>query len=395
MLKQAAPEALKKIEDFFLFLTLLFLPTQLGLHFWPKFSYIYSLKIDYLSPVVYFWDILVMLLFILWIFGKPRINKLALNLMLLFLFTQALSLLGTANLGAGLVRLEQYIIAGFFGIYLSSLQNKKAIYLPLLLGVLGESLIAILQFIHGATLGLWILGERSFSITTPGIAKFDIFGMQFLRPYGTFPHPNVLAGYMLIVSSILYQVSWGRQKIFKIALLFSGISIFLTMSRTAILYGFILLVFLRKKFLILLVLLLTPVLFIRFSSILNFDNLALLRREELIGSAWQLFLKSPLYGIGLNNFIPALANNLISGPSRFLQPAHNIFFLTLAETGIIGLTGLIIMIGYPIVKKANLLPWLIIIFLGLFDHYFLTLPQGYRLLFLVWGLSLSRVKIVS
>lgn len=375
---------LKKIESVLLFLILLFLPTQLGLHFWPRFSYIYSLKIDYLSPVIYFWDLLVLALFFVWIFGKPIINKPALNLLLLFLFTQALSLFGASNLGAGLVRLEQYIIAGFSGLYIASLQNKKVIYLPLLIGILGESLIAILQFIHGATLGFWILGERSFSITTPGIAKFDIYGRQFLRPYGTFPHPNVLAAYFLVICVLIIR---------RPTLLFiTALTIFLTMSRTAILAGFLLLLNLRKKWLIMLSLLLAPVLFIRFSSIFNFDNLALLRREELVGSAWQLFLKSPFYGIGLNNFIPALADNLISGPSRFLQPAHNIFFLTLAETGIIGLLGLISLIIWPMIKRVNLLPWIIIIFLGMFDHYFLTLPQGYRLLFLVWGLSFSKLK---
>jgi len=110
-------------------------------------------------------------------------------------------------------------------------------------------------------------------------------------------------------------------------------------------------------------------------------------------------LKSPLYGVGANNFIPAQASDLVVGPNRFLQPVHNIFLLALSETGLIGLIGLVGLIGYPIFKPYSyrlpltaLLPWAVIIFLGMFDHYFLTLPQGYRLLFLVWGLSLSMVK---
>ncbi|MDO8573596.1 MAG: O-antigen ligase family protein [Candidatus Daviesbacteria bacterium] len=377
---------LRKIEDTFLFLTLLFLPTQLGRHFWPDFSYIYSLKIDYLSPTIYFWDMLVTGLLAVWLLQKPKINKLALNLLLFFLFTQVVSLFGAANIGAGLVRLEQYTIAGLFGLYLASLQDKKAIYLPLLLGVIGESLIAVLQFLKGSTLGLWVLGERTFGITTPGIAKFDFFGMQFLRPYGTFPHPNVLAGYLLIVSVLVIRKPF--------VLMLTSLAILLTMSRTVILSGFLLLLFFRKKWLILLIILVAPILFVRFFSILNFDNLALVRREELISSAWQIFLKEPFFGVGLNNFIPALADSLISGPSRFLQPVHNIFLLALSETGLIGLIGLISLIIWSIIKRVNLFPWLVIIFLGMFDHYFLALPQGYRLLFLVWGLSLSRVKII-
>ena len=111
---------MKKIENVLLFLTLLFLPTQLGRHFWPDFSYIYSLKIDYLSPTLYFWDILVIGLLILFFLQKPKINKLALNILLFFLLSQALSLFGAKNTGAGLVRLEQYAIAGLFGVYLAS-----------------------------------------------------------------------------------------------------------------------------------------------------------------------------------------------------------------------------------------------------------------------------------
>ncbi len=262
-----------------------------------------------------------------------------------------------------------------------------------MLGIIGESLIAILQFLTGSTLGLWVLGERTFSITTPGIAKFDFYGRQFLRPYGTFPHPNVLAGYFFIVITIIYS------KTSKYILSLSGLVIFLTMSRTVILPMLLTAVsLLRKKwriFLIALIIFLSPVLFIRFSSLFNFDNLALLRREELIDNAWQIFLKSPLFGVGLNDFIPAQASDLIIGPNRFLQPVHNIFLLSLSETGIVGFIGLLILITYPMIKAKYYLPWFLIFFLGMFDHYFLTLPQGYRLLFLVWGLSLSRVKIFS
>lgn len=325
---------------------------------------------------------------LVWLLGKPRVNKIALNLFLLFLFTQTLSLFGAASIGAGLVRLEQYVVAGFLGIYLASSEKIKLVFVPLLLGTVGESLIAILQFISGSTLGLWVLGERTFNISTPGIAKFDFYGRQFLRPYATFPHPNVLAGYLLVVSALVIRKP--------IVLVLSSLTILLTMSRAAILGGIISLAFfLRKKSIMIIIfisfitVILSPLLFVRFASIFNFDNLTLLRREELLGNAWDLFLKNPFFGAGLNNFIPALANNLVSGPNRFLQPVHNIFLLALSETGLIGFIGLVILIFYPMAKSRNYVPWLIIIFLGLFDHYFLTLPQGYRLLFLVWGLSLS------
>lgn len=391
---------LKRVESVLFFLTLLFLPTQLGKHFWPDFSYIYSLKIDYLSPTLYFWDILVVGLLIVWISRKPVPKRAALNIFLFFLLTQILSLPTAANIGAGLVRLQQYVIVGLFGVFLASLDSKslsKKIFLPLALGILGEAVIAILQFSRGSTLGFWILGERTFALSTPGIAKFDFYGNQFLRPYATFPHPNVLAGYLLIIA-VLINRKWKAA-----VSLFAAIAIFLTMSRTAILAGVTMLPFLLKRkwlvVMVVLLLVLSPVLFTRFSAIFNFDNLTLLRREELLVDAWQVFLKNPWFGVGLNNFIPTMAFQLTSGPNRFLQPVHNIFLLVLSETGVIGIAGFVCLIGLPIFRLFKLhlrpfsphlfLPWFIILFLGMFDHYFLTLPQGYRIFFLVWGISLS------
>jgi O-antigen ligase len=184
----------------------------------------------------------------------------------------------------------------------------------------------------------------------------------------------------------------------------AGLTVLLTASRVVIVAGLMAAFFLLKKkgriLLLIAVLLLLPVLYTRFSSAFNFDALSLIRREEQAVIAWKLFLQHPFTGVGLNNFIPAASDQLLAGPSRFLQPVHNIFLLSLAETGLVGLLGLLCLIGYPIKKifsfqfsVFNLLPWAVIIFLGLFDHYFLTLPQGYRLLFLVWGLSLSATDI--
>ena len=389
---------LKNLEKVLFFLTLLFLPTQLGRHFWPQFSFVYSLPIDYLSPVLYFWDILVIFLFVVFLFQKRSFNKTALNLFYFFILTQVLSLLLTVNTGAGFVRLEQYLIAGIFGVFIASFEKSeiKNVYLPLTVAVLGEAFLSILQFLKSETIGLWILGERSFTISTPGIAKFDFYGREFLRPYGTFPHPNVLAGFLLISLLILPKKSYLT--------ILAGITLLLTVSRVVLIGAFVSAIFIfnsqGKKILILIFVLLLPILYTRYFSLFNFDSLTLLRREELVVTAIKLWTKNPLLGVGLNNFIPNGADLLLSGPSRFLQPVHNIFLLTLSETGIVGLIGLIVLIGYPIFVLIKLYPkpftltpmlliWSVIIFLGMFDHYFLTLPQGYRLLFLVWGLSLS------
>lgn len=392
--------SLKKLEHTLLFLVLLFLPTQLGRHFWPQFSYIYSLKIDYLSPTLYFWDILVVILVCFWAVQSPRINRLAVNIVLLFLISQALPILKSYNVGAGLVRLEQYGISSIFGVYLASKkwdELKSKLFWPFVLGIIGEGGLALVQFLKGATIGLWILGERSFTISTPAVAKFDFYGREFLRPYGTFPHPNVLAAYLLLTTLLLESVRKPASKFwFLISSVIGSVAIFLTVSRTVILAAVSVLLFnLKGKRLILILVLLIfllPVLYTRYLSLINFDNLALLRREQLAEDAIKAFLSSPIYGVGLNNFIPYRSTEIITGPSRFLQPVHNIYLLTLAETGLIGILGFTAFLSYPIWRASSRsvpIIWMIILFLGIFDHFFLTLPQGYRLLFLIWGITLS------
>ena len=41
-----------------LFLFLLLIPTQLGRHFWPEWSYILGIRVDYLSPTLYLLDLI-------------------------------------------------------------------------------------------------------------------------------------------------------------------------------------------------------------------------------------------------------------------------------------------------------------------------------------------------
>ncbi len=390
---------------------LLFLPTQLGKHFWPAFSTIYSLPIDYLSPTIYFWDLLLVGLILVWLINsyldKRSVNKTALNLLAIFLLSQIVSLLTAVNLGAGLVQLYHLLIAGLFGLYLAS-QSKnifsKTLVWALSVGVGLSFLIGLGQFLFQHSLNFWIFGERSFDVTTPAIATFDFHGQIFLRPYGTFSHPNVLAGYLVTLLPLLIWLvlTLKLSKVCKWGLVgLIAIMTLLTFSRTALVVLFAEIGWLLKnklKILVLLGLLILPLVWVRFGALLNFDSLSVIRRQDLAIEALTLFKDHPLNGIGLNNFINQISNSpAISGPSRFLQPAHNIFLLTSAETGLIGLVGLIVLIGFPLFKlwkrrdnlaKSLLVTWGIIIFLGSFDHYFLTLPQGQRLLFLIWGLSM-------
>ncbi|KKS80681.1 MAG: hypothetical protein UV56_C0012G0001, partial [Candidatus Woesebacteria bacterium GW2011_GWC1_43_10b] len=51
-----------------IFRVLLFLlPLQIGKHFWPDWSLVFGIRVDYLSPVIYLTDILVLTLLLVWL----------------------------------------------------------------------------------------------------------------------------------------------------------------------------------------------------------------------------------------------------------------------------------------------------------------------------------------
>jgi len=133
-------------------------------------------------------------------------------------------------------------------------------------------------------------------------------------------------------------------------------------------------------------------------------------RQELIEQAWQIFQKSPYFGIGLNNFF-VWQEPLIKtiSPINF-QPPHNIFLVALLSVGLFGWW--IVPVGFfwtirALSKKIqesritnhelrefyrSILICLIgIIVVGMFDHFFLTLEQGQVMLTIILGLSFSNV----
>jgi len=146
----------------------------------------------------------------------------------------------------------------------------------------------------------------------------------------------------------------------------------------------------------------------------NSDSVS--RRIVLLQYSWEMFRSSPVFGVGLGNFIPTMPERPI-GQTYFWQPVHNIPVLLLTELGLAGMAiiGLLIWKGirklnikYKILKIhiKNLkisknLPithyplfiiiswWLIIFITGFFDHYWLTLQQGRLMLVMVIGLTFT------
>nr|MBP7819737.1 hypothetical protein [Candidatus Gracilibacteria bacterium] len=65
--------------------------------------------------------------------------------------------------------------------------------------ILSQITIAFLQFLLQSDLGLQFLSEPEIATTIKGIAKLGFEnGLTMIRSYGTFDHPNILAGFLCI-----------------------------------------------------------------------------------------------------------------------------------------------------------------------------------------------------
>src|SRR3989344_6813047 len=202
-------------SDLLFLAVLAVVPVQLGKFFWPQFSYVLGLRIDYLALTLYLSDLVVIGYFLVFVFKnllagqrtRKNLQKIILpknDLLIAFLIFNLYLIFNAAyvsispwvSLWFSLKFLEVSILAIIASIAFSNEKLARSIRLVLTFSLIWQSALIMLQFSFQRSLGLWFLGERSFSSSTVAIANFQILSTQYLRPYGTFPHPNVAAAFL-------------------------------------------------------------------------------------------------------------------------------------------------------------------------------------------------------
>ena len=426
---------------------------------------------EWSSAFLYFTDLLIIAILFLWVLRL--ISKIASRnwfiitekknyslfiIVCLFFSASLLSLFKAQNLGIGIYQLIKLAELILLFLYLKANFKKlfelRHICQILIASGLSQTFIAICQFASQKSLGLKILGESSLGPNIEGVAKIVVSGTKIVRAYGTFPHPNVLAAFLLFSVFAFYflylkikKPCFGVKLASLTILTFLTFGLFLTFSRTLIslfiIFSIIifLCLFFKKGFyrpyhqrvlslatLFLVVVILCgasmiPELYSRFivSSVDPGINLRFF--YNFISSS--MLKESPFLGIGLGNFVWGLqdfqgslrAANLIykldipetkvvsyQAPSWLYQPTHNVYLLIASEIGIFGLLIFLIFLGflvYPLIKvfKENnlffIFYFLFFIFLIIFltDHFFWTLQQGRLMFWLLCGILASRVDI--
>jgi hypothetical protein len=423
------------LSKIFLFLFLIFIPTQLGKHFWPEWSYVLGMRVDYLSPTLYFLDLIWFGLFLVeslssWkvyqvsktnpsvLRTSPLTGRFIFGNLLLILFV-IINILIAGNKGIAIyrwLRIGQLVwTIKYFR--LNKIEVKKILVKVLPVWIIIESLIGFAQVIKGGSLNgiFYWLGERSFSFNTIGIAQISVIGQGLVRAYGTFSHPNSLAGFLLVsllfwteyknnltsLKSIKFRIWWWLVAwLGLIGIIISGSRIIWLLAVLSLIY----LVYQFKKIkdkkyfwggiLISLgvVLIIYGLISTNYPSnrlLGGWDSESLSKRWDLNITSIEMIKDSLWLGKGAGNFLVELPRFQVKNSSFWLQPVHNIFLLILSEIGMIGM--LIFNFQFKIFENIKKIfknktnRWLILIILitGLWDHYWITLSQNYWLLGLV------------
>lgn len=444
------------MERFFTILWLILIPVQLGRHFWLRESSVMGVRIDYLSIILYLTDIV----WLGWVISESSIfnfqssiKKNKFKIQNLFTFQSLLIVLfvgvNVILAQARWVALYRWLRIGQWWLTWELIRKQKRETRNEMKKVLGwivpvwiilEAFLGLAQVVNGGSLNgiWWWLGERRFTYGGIGIAQIRFLDEGWIRAYGTFSHPNSLAGFLLLAwwwwrinlpPTPFFDKTGERitslNKIFYWIVNWSAIlGIILSGSRTVWAVTLGLLVaeqFVKNK----------PPLYSVLKGVSDLDRedkkkyfreilgkgllfigivcLALgvininyriddfmggwdtdsWQKREMLGlTAVKMIENSPLFGIGAGNFIVNLPKFRV-GNFYWMQPVHNIFLLVWSEIGALGIVILIFNLQSSIFKIFRKKNWWFLIIVGvtgMVDHYWLTLPQNSWLLAIILGL---------
>lgn len=456
---------IKKIETYLFYFFLFIIPFQKRHVFFNDQSFIRNgIFNEWTSVFLYASDIVLVSVFLLWIiriFLKrkdiiiPKIKKIkCLNWKQYIFQTQGLIVLFVlvSFLSVYLSNYKEYIVPGiyrsvklieFFVLFIyiskriSSIIFQKMFICMMIISGLFQSLISVVQYYKQHSLGLKIFGEIDLNSDITNIGKVslssDVSRETIIRSVGTFPHSNILAGFLMIC--ILFCMYFlitklSERKKDKVQLfLISGIMIILftgfipTFSRTAYIGLFIGMLSLiiysicKKMITLSLILSILPqlgfmiigiiVLMVLYQAPLRarlfgsneFDRYSTQGRVLYTSHALDVIKNNVLFGIGTGNFTPELEYVSRETYDKWqIQPVHNMYLLITAENGMLGIIlfmSIIISLIQVINKKIHTdikgylyvfsIILFSILFVSVFDHYFYTIQQGQILFWIVLG----------
>lgn len=273
------------------------------------------------------------------------------------------------------------------------------------LAVMPHALLGIWQYATQHVVGASWLGIAAQLPATPGVSVVFMEGERILRAYGGFPHPNIFGAWLAVGLFAAFRLIRRPVKNWHAVLGWLSLALFpaaliLSFSRTALLMALAVIgtelfhEVKRKRFSmrimrgiglvgvisLVIMALVWPV----FSARAPLSNISdamgsasVTERIALIPAAFHAFKMRPFTGYG-----PGSSVFIMKEEGAGAMAPHNLLPIILLETGLLGLTGAVILLaaGFRTGKERFIRLGLILLPALMFDHYFWSYWSGQALL---------------
>lgn len=419
---------MKKYKKYLLIIIVFLLPWQAR---WLPGNFVYAdIYNEYTLPSLFVIDVL-MIFTVLWSWKDiPKINaKILLPILIWLTINAVFAVQPFFVIWKAFLLL---VLASFIYVVRKNVEYSKLKTALILAGV-AQAIIGLTQFFFQYIPASTWLGIAEQSASILGSSVIETANGRWLRAYGTFPHPNILGGFLslilLVVIDYYQQIyiefkkrfdSIDKKDLKKIGLqivgllssfvvIFSGLIV--SFSRSAWL-AFVLGVVaysisqIRQKHNILPLIKLSFVSFLvaatffvlysglfttRFTKETRLENLSV--AERIIGyqSYLEIVKTNWLTGTGMGNYVFNLSSQNSGQLAYVYQPVHNTWLLIFAEIGIFGLALLVYLLKDKrfIWSSLSLSMVVAVIIIGLFDHYLWSIHTGV-LIVLLYLLTINK-----
>ncbi|KKU18012.1 MAG: hypothetical protein UX27_C0023G0005 [Candidatus Azambacteria bacterium GW2011_GWA2_45_90] len=179
---------------------------------------------EYQAAFFYFTDFLIALIFISCLWRAIRTGSFGWRsifashsdfLLAAFVIIAGVSLYWANNFGLGVyqfLKLAEFVWLFFYVKNNFAVLNLSHALWFLFSSAVFQALLADWQWHNQSSIGLKLLGESVLDPNLAGVAKLDIPNAKLIRPYGTFPHPNILAAFLSAAIFIFYWLYLSNKK---------------------------------------------------------------------------------------------------------------------------------------------------------------------------------------
>jgi O-antigen ligase len=112
----------------------------------------------------------------------------------------------------------QFGVSALFAVVVAcAAPPPRGVAAVLVIALIPDAIITVLQAQTQGSLGLAVLGEFPFRLGQSGVSILESGALRWVRPYGLLPHPNLLAGALLL--GLLAAASWliSARRVYRLA----------------------------------------------------------------------------------------------------------------------------------------------------------------------------------